>query len=369
WKHPNMMSTWADVANRIANAIEVEAGGLIVVRDRCGRSEVIEAVVVALEHRGISTVVDAASDNVVDAILADTDPALLATWGRHRGAILELADAVVTLGAGPIATERASVAALAALRAGRQVMEEVEARRALPFLAVAIATPRLAAELGQPISELDRCVREAFAPSPEATRALIDATACRAGADPLVLRTRGCTLEMRRGGRPWLHDDGHISADDIAKGAVTSNLPCGSIYTTVLEDSANGTVRIPELADARDVVLTFTSGVVTSAEGTGAASVLPWLAQFDPDARRISHVGIGLNPACGGDTGWTILDEHRAGAIFLALGENRYMGGTNVSTLNHDIVLDTASLRCGETQVVVDGHLVEFDTDAFPDRR
>jgi leucyl aminopeptidase (aminopeptidase T) len=142
--------------------------------------------------------------------------------------------------------------------------------------------------------------------------------------------------------------------------------------SVIAADSANGTVRIPQLAEARDVVLTFTSGtsgVVTSAEGTGAASVVPWLAQFDPDARRISHVGIGLNPACGRDTGWTILDEHRAGAIFLSLGENRYMGGMNVSTLNHDVVLDTASLRCGGTQVVVDGHLVDFDADAFPDRR
>jgi len=72
----------------------------------------------------------------------------------------------------------------------------------------------------------------------------------------------------------------------------------------VLEDSANGTVRIPELADAREVVLTFSSGVVVSAVGPGAESVLPWLAEFGPDAGRISHVGIGLNQACPGNTGW-----------------------------------------------------------------
>lgn len=139
---------------------------------------------------------------------------------------------------------------------------------------------------------------------------------------------------------------------------MTSNLPCGSIYTTVLEDSANGTVRIARIADGRDVVLTFSSGLVTSAEGPGAESVLPWLAEFGPDAGRISHVGIGLNPACSGGTGWTIVDEHRAGAVFLAFGENRYMGGANASGLNHDVVLDSASFLAGPRTLVRDGQLI-----------
>jgi len=352
------MSTWADVAMRIADAFIVKPGGLVVLRDRCGRSEVVEAVVVAFERRGITTIIDPASDNVLDAVLSDTEPELLATWGRHRGAVLELADAVVTLGAGPIPIERASTDALTALRAGREFMEEVEARRSLPFLAVAVATPRLATELGQTMAELDQAVRAALAPSVEVTRDLIATQISRATGEPLTLQTQGCSFVMKRGNRPWLHDDGHISAEDTASGAVTSNLPCGSIYTTVLEDSATGTVRIPKIADGRDVVLTFSSGVVTSAEGPGAETVMPWLAEFGPDAGRISHVGIGLNPACSGGTGWTIIDEHRAGAVFLAFGENRYMGGTNASALNHDIVLSAASLLAGQATLVRNDQLI-----------
>lgn len=41
------MRTWADLAARVADAFEVQPGGLVVLRDRCGRSDVIEAVVVA----------------------------------------------------------------------------------------------------------------------------------------------------------------------------------------------------------------------------------------------------------------------------------------------------------------------------------
>ncbi len=82
------------------------------------------------------------------------------------------------------------------------------------------------------------------------------------------------------------------------------------------------------------------------------------LASFDAGAARISHIGLALNPDCPGDTGWTIVDEHHAGAVFLALGENRYMGGTNASILNHDIALPHATLLAGNVPLTIDGQLV-----------
>jgi len=33
------------------------------------------------------------------------------------------------------------------------------------------------------------------------------------------------------------------------------------------------------------------------------------------------------------------------------------MGGTNASSLNHDLVLDTASIDAGSVPLVIDGHL------------
>lgn len=350
------MPEWIDVAERAADAFEIDAGGLVVIRDRCGRSEVVDEVVIAFERRGVTALIDSASDLVLERILRATDPALLSSWATHRAATLERADGVVSLGGGSL--PEVPQAALDQIRIARAVMEQVESRRALPFLAVAVPTVRLAALLGRQLDALDNAVRAASSVPLHAIRRMINTALARAAGDPLTVRTGDCELRLRRGGRQWLADDGHISAADRAAGAVVSNLPCGSVYTTVREDSAEGTVRLPELAGARDVVLTFAAGRVVAADGPGAGAVLPWLATFDAGAARISHIGLALNPECPGDTGWTIVDEHHIGAVFLALGENRYMGGTNASNLNHDIALPHATLLTGNVPLTIDGQLV-----------
>ncbi|MEZ4523028.1 MAG: hypothetical protein R3A46_15530 [Thermomicrobiales bacterium] len=49
----------------------------------------------------------------------------------------------------------------------------------------------------------------------------------------------------------------------------------------------------------------------------------------------ISHTGIGLNPALHTEVDWVLVDEHRHGSLFIAFGENRYLGGQNASSLQH----------------------------------
>jgi hypothetical protein len=60
-----------------------------------------------------------------------------------------------------------------------------------------------------------------------------------------------------------------------------------------------------------------------------------------------------LNPDLHAPIGWTLVDEHVAGTIFLALGENRYMGGHNASSLNIDFCTAPASIRADDRPVVV----------------
>ncbi|MBI5090088.1 MAG: hypothetical protein HZB15_14835 [Actinobacteria bacterium] len=69
----------------------------------------------------------------------------------------------------------------------------------------------------------------------------------------------------------------------------------------------------------------------------------------------MSHVGIGTNRSVGDDIGWTIVDEHRPGAVFLALGENRYMGGENESDVNVDLLPDRPTVVIGDSVVVESG--------------
>ena len=69
----------------------------------------------------------------------------------------------------------------------------------------------------------------------------------------------------------------------------------------------------------------------------------------------MSHIGLGLNPYLNSPTGWTIIDEHIHGYLFIAFGENRYMGGQNESSLNVDYALANATLQVDGQTIVSKG--------------
>jgi leucyl aminopeptidase (aminopeptidase T) len=180
------------------------------------------------------------------------------------------------------------------------------------------------------------------------------------GARGLTLRTgAGCELRLARGDRPWLSDDGIVDEADRAAGAGVSNLPGGSIYSTVLEDAAEGALWLPQAGAARDVTLHFREGRVVEIEAReGAAELGALFDRHSGESRRISHVGIGLNPALRRSIGWVLVDEHVHGALFVAFGENRYMGGENASSLNVDFCVPDATVCADDRTIVREGQVV-----------
>ncbi len=71
------------------------------------------------------------------------------------------------------------------------------------------------------------------------------------------------------------------------------------------------------------------------------------------DKDKVSHIGFGLNPAITQPTGDLLLDEHVIGAFFLALGENRYLGGKNRSSLNIDFVTFNTEIYLDDERIIV----------------
>jgi len=137
-----------------------------------------------------------------------------------------------------------------------------------------------------------------------------------------------------------------------------NNLPAGAVYTTVVEEATQGSIRISRAAEARDITLHFMGGramAIDAAEGKAELDAL--FARHSGEARRVSHVGIGLNPYLRRDIGWTLVDEHRHGNLLLAMGENRYLGGANRSSLNVDFALPAATLLADGQVIVGDGTL------------
>lgn len=226
-------------------------------------------------------------------------------------------------------------------------VEAVIDRRRVPTVVVAVPTEDVATNLGLRIEELEAHVMPGV---------LLTASELRAATDGVVsMLARGSSIELRtpvgslfveRGTRPLLVDDGVIDAADIQLGATVSNLPAGSVYWTVLEDATRGRV---ELLDG--IVLEFgADGRVTTGEYAG---------------ERVSHLGIATNPLVSGSIGWTIVDEHRPGAVVLALGENRYLGGANASEINVDLLPASPTVLVGEASIVADGELVRPTDDRF----
>ncbi|HSH77615.1 MAG TPA: hypothetical protein VLA19_03685 [Herpetosiphonaceae bacterium] len=119
---------------------------------------------------------------------------------------------------------------------------------------------------------------------------------------------------------------------------------------------AVGSLYLAVAGEARDVVLTFEAGrIVDIQAASGAEALGRFLDSHSGEPRRVSHIGIGLNPYLTAPIGWTLVDEHVHGALFLALGENRYMGGQNVSSLNYDYAIAAATLLAGGWAIVEDG--------------
>lgn len=122
----------------------------------------------------------------------------------------------------------------------------------------------------------------------------------------------------------------------------------------MLEGETRGRLRLAGAADDEGRTLRFEGGRVVEVEGgAGAEELRAIFARHGGNADRISHIGIGLNPRLRRPFGWALVDEHVHGALFVAFGENRHLGGENASSLNVDFSLAGATLLV-DRRVVVD---------------
>ena len=176
----------------------------------------------------------------------------------------------------------------------------------------------------------------------------------------LEIRTRNGGCMRCDLGRPVYQSDGRLHD------SLVLNLPYGSLSFTVPEDSVQGTICFDRWRHVRDLTVTFDSGRISD---ISAANDPEAFAEFvdthSGDRDRVSHMGIGVNPGIKRTTGLATIDECKAGMVFIALGENRYMGGKNESTLNIDLVCSGATVLCDSRYLVREGELA-FDGTAPP---
>lgn len=352
---------WLPVARRIVEDVGVCPGDLVIIRDRVGNRAVLDEILLAVEASGGTPLPEVTPPAFLVRLLTEADALQLRHWDGRRTDWVRSADRIIKLVGGVGDLSQAPPDALAAWTEATQRLTRIEDERRIPSVLVALPNPEHAAALGMSLQDLTTVLLPALrVPVTDLRAAFNSIFPIVAGASTLTIRSGDdCVLHLRRDDRPWLIDDGMLDSADCVGGGHVANLPAGALYTTVLEDAADGDLWLARAGPAREVRLHFERGRVTQIEAREGAAELD--ALFDAEtgeSRRISHVGIGFNPRLQHPIGWVLVDEHVRGAVIVAFGENRYLGGRNASSLNIDFCSTDATVCADDRMIVHRGSLV-----------
>jgi aminopeptidase len=141
----------------------------------------------------------------------------------------------------------------------------------------------------------------------------------------------------------------------------TINMPDGEVFTSPVEDSAEGRIRYsyPVIHNGRevdDVRLVFRAGRVVEASAAKNEAYLHRMLDSDPGARRLGELAIGTNYGVDRFTKQILFDEKIGGTVHLALGmAYPSAGGKNKSSIHWDMICDLR--RSGA--IYADGRLLQ----------
>ncbi len=162
-----------------------------------------------------------------------------------------------------------------------------------------------------------------------------------------VLEVKGPHVDLRLSieGRGFVNSDGE------------HNMPSGEVYTSPVEDSADGWVRFgfPAIYSAREVEgieLTFEKGKVVKATAEKNEDFLQKMIATDEGASRLGEFAIGTNKRINRFIKNILFDEKIGGTIHMALGFGfPQVGGKNESAIHWDMICE---MRDGG-QIFADG--------------
>jgi aminopeptidase len=138
------------------------------------------------------------------------------------------------------------------------------------------------------------------------------------------------------------------------------NMPDGEVYTSPVEESAQGWIRFtyPAIHDGHEVAgieLRFDRGKVVEAKAAVNQAFLLDELEMDEGARYLGEFAIATNTQIDRFTRNILFDEKIGGTIHLALGNGfPDAGSKNTSGIHWDMICDMR----GDGQIKIDGELV-----------
>ncbi|MBQ8847396.1 MAG: aminopeptidase [Candidatus Gastranaerophilales bacterium] len=122
------------------------------------------------------------------------------------------------------------------------------------------------------------------------------------------------------------------------------NFPDGEIFTSPVEDSANGKIYFdfPQNyhgSTSKEVYLTFENGKVVESNAQIGNEFLQSMLNMDDGSKFVGEIAIGTNNRIQNVTGNILFDEKIGGSIHIALGASYpEAGGKNNSGLHWDMI-------------------------------
>lgn len=171
------------------------------------------------------------------------------------------------------------------------------------------------------------------------------------GTKKLHIKGKDTDLILNVEGRKWENCCGY------------RNMPDGEVFTSPVEDSAEGTILfdIPTTyngVEAKNVFLRFEKGKVVEARADKGQDFLHKMLDMDSGARFAGEIAFGLNDGITKPTKNILFDEKIGKSMHLAIGASyQEVGGKNISALHWDLIKD---MKNGGT-VEADGILVYKD--------
>jgi aminopeptidase len=168
-----------------------------------------------------------------------------------------------------------------------------------------------------------------------------------AGKKQVTVKGPNADLSLSIEGRTFINADGE------------KNMPSGEIFTSPVEESAQGWIRFtyPAISSGREVEgieLEFKDGKVVSARAEKNEEFLLTMLDTDESARYLGEFAIGTNYGIKKFTKSILFDEKIGGSIHLAIGFGFIeAGGKNQSAIHWDMICDMRD----DSEIHVDGEL------------
>ncbi|MCD6522681.1 MAG: aminopeptidase [Candidatus Diapherotrites archaeon] len=165
------------------------------------------------------------------------------------------------------------------------------------------------------------------------------------GSDEIhIVCDKGTDFTFSTKGRRYLKDDGILSDEDIKNNDIGMNIPAGEVFVAPVENSAEGSLYIPETSlngygVVKGLMLHFSKGEVVDYKAKRNGKLLDRFFKENTGAiRRIAEFGIGCNRGAEYTNGYILIDEKILGTIHIAVGWNIGYGGKNQASAHHDFI-------------------------------